>query len=260
MFRSCNRQSSKSLSFLLCFSLGLGTVSSLELATPASAAIPWFQLLFQGAQLYQVSHLSTQQRVQLGQEIHQQVLSEYSLDSNPRTNSYVNRIGQRLARVSDCPSTPFHFYVVQDPNINAFSTTGGFVYVNTGLLKAVDNEAQLAAVIGHEMGHICNNDLIHKIQQSDVTQGLASASGLDRSTVANLGLKLAVDLPNSRQDEFNADAKGLQYIERAGYDPHAMIAFLSKLLKASSPPAFLSDHPATRERIAVLQRKIAASQ
>lgn len=78
--------------------------------------------------------------------------------------------------------------------------------------------------------------------------------------MVNLGVQLAVDLPNSRQDKFNADAKGLKYIERAGYDPHAMVAFLSKLLKEPSPPTFLSDHPGTQERIAVLKRKIASSQ
>lgn len=255
-----NRRYRKVFSLFLSFILSLGTVLGLGFATPSSAQIPWFQIFLQGAQLYQISHLSTQQRVELGQEIHQQLLTEYRLDKNSRTNAYVNRVGQRLARVTDCSSTPFHFFVVQDPNINAFSTTGGFVYVNTGLLKAVDNEAQLAGVLGHEIGHICNNDLIHKLQQSSVAQGLASAAGLDRNTIVNLGVKLAVDLPNSRQDEFNADAKGLQYLERAGYDPRAMIAFLSKLLNSPSPPTFLSDHPATQDRIAVLERKISYSR
>lgn len=91
---------------------------------------------------------------------------------------------------------------------------------------------------------------------------------MDRNLLVNLGVKYAVDLPNSRQDEFNADAKGLHYVERAGYDPHAMIAFLTKLLNQPSPPTSLSDHPATRDseallqsadRIAVLQDKIALS-
>jgi len=252
-----SRQLRRGFSFIL----GLGTAVGLGLSTPSPAsAIPWGDIFRQGIELIQLSNLSTQQKVQLGQDIHQQLLDRYRLNSDPRTNAYVNRIGQRLAKVSDCSQIPFHFYVVQDPSINAFSTTGGFVYVNTGLLNAVDNEAQLAGVLGHEIGHICNDDLINHIKASEFTQGLASIAGVDRNLLVNLGVRYALELPHSRQDEFNADAKGLQYLERASYDPRAMIAFLTKLLNQPSPPTFLSDHPATSDRIAVLQDKIASSQ
>ncbi len=248
------------LSKSIAFFFSVGTALSLGLATPTPAsAFPWGQLFNNGVQLFQLSHLSLTQKEQLGAEMHQQVLQQYNLNTDANVNAYVNRVGQKLARVTDCSQIPFHFFVVNDPSINAFSTTGGYVYVNTGLLKAVDNEAQLASVLGHEMGHICDNDLVHKIQQSNTAQALAALAGLDRNTLVNLGVKLAVDLPNSRQDEYNADAQGLKYIERAGYDPHAMIAFLNKLLNQSSPPAFLSDHPGTRDRIAILQRKISSS-
>lgn len=246
----------KSFSFLI--GLGSAVGYGLSIPTPASA-LPWGQLIFEGIQLVQLSHLSTQQKAELGKDIHQQVSRNYRFDSKEQTNSYVNRVGQRVARASDCAQYPFHFYVVQDPHINAFSTTGGYVYVNTGLLKAADNEDQLAGVLGHEIGHICNNDLINKMRESALAQTAATATGLDRSTLAAVGYQLAVNLPNSRHDEFNADAKGLNYMERAGYNPNAMPAFLSKLLKQPSPPAFLSDHPGTRERIDVLEKKIAAS-
>lgn len=257
MFRSYSRQLHKNLSFFL----GLGTTVSIGLSTslPASA-FPWGQVIIHGIDLVQLSNLSTKQKVSLGKDIHHQVLRNYSLDSNPQTNAYVNRVGQRLAQASDCSEIPFHFYVVRDPHINAFSTTGGYVYVNTGLLKTANNEDQLAAVVGHEIGHICNNDLVSKLKETELVQGAAAVAGVDRNTLAAAAYKLAVELPNSRQDEFNADAKGLKYMARAGYDPHAMPAFLSKLLKQSSPPTFLSDHPGTRERIAVLDKKIAAGQ
>jgi len=245
----------------LSFLLGLGTALGLGFATPSSVnALPWLQLLLQGNQYLQLSNVSKQEEVQLGGEINQKLHSRYKFDSNRKLNAYVNRVGQSVARVSDCSQLPFHFSIVQEPQLNAFSTTGGYVYVNTGLLKAIDNQDQLAAVLGHEIGHICNNDLIHKMRSAALEQGLVSLASADRNTLLNLGVQLAVDLPNSRQDEFNADAKGLKYIERAGYDPHAMVAFLSKLLKEPSPPKFLSDHPGTQERIAVLKRKIASSQ
>lgn len=244
----------KSLAFFLA---GLGTSVGVGLVTPTPAvALPWGQLLFNGVQLFQLSNLSTKQKVELGQEIHQQVRSNYKLS----TNDKVTRVGQRVAAASDCSQYPFHFYVVQNSSINAFSTTGGYVYVHTGLLNIVDNEDQLAAVLGHEIGHICNNDLVKKLRQAQLAQGAASLAGLDRSTVAAAAYKLAVDLPNSREAEYNADDKGLRYIERAGYNPNAMPAFLSKLLTQRSTPSFLSDHPGARERISILQRKIAAGQ
>lgn len=250
------RKLRKHLALFVC---GLGTAVAVGLLTPTPTnALPWANLLFDGVQLFQLSHLSTEQKVELGQQIHQQVRSNYRLDSNSQTSDYVSRVGKRVAASSDCSQYPFKFYVVQDPSINAFSTTGGYVYVNTGLLKAADNEEQLAAVLGHEIGHICNNDLINKMKNSALAQGAASAAGLDRSTVAGVAYKLAFDLPNSRQAEYNADASGLKYIQRAGYNPNAMPAFLSKLLNKSSGASFLSDHPGAKERITVLQRKIAA--
>jgi len=245
----------------MLFFLGLGTVSGLGLANPSSvSAVPLLQLLLQGGQYIQLSNISGSQDVKLGQEINQQLHQQYKFDSDPQLNSYVNRVGQRVAHVSDCSQLPFHFSVIDDPALNAFSTTGGFVYVNSGLLKAVDNEAELAGVLGHEIGHICNNDLLHKMRQTALEQGLASVAGVNQSTLVNLGTQLAVNLPNSRQDEYNADSKGQKYLERAGYSSYGLVDFLKKLLRESSPPAFLSDHPGTKERIALLQKKIASNQ
>lgn len=251
-----SHQFRRSVSFLL----GIGTAVTVGATAPVPAtALPVGDLLFRGIQLLQLSNLSTQQKVQLGQDIHQQVLRNYRLSSNSQLNNYVNRVGQRVAGVSDCAQTPFRFYVVDNPQINAFATTGGFVYVHTGLIQATDNEDQLASVIAHEIAHICNDDLIAQLRQTAIAQGAASLAGLDRSAVAGLAYQLAVGLPYSRQAEFNADARGLDYLTRAGYDPRAMPAFLSKLLKYPSPPAFLSSHPATRDRITALEQRIARS-
>ena len=237
--------------------LGVGTAVGVGLTPLAPAsAIPWGQLIFNGVQLLQLSNISPQQTVGLGQNIHQQVRQNYRLDSNSKTNAYVNRVGQRLARASNCSQIPFKFYVVRDSSINAFATTGGYVYVNTGILNAADNEDQLASVIAHEIGHICNNDLINKLKQTQLAQGAASLAGLDQSAVTAIAYKLAVDLPNSREAEFNADDRGLQYMKRAGYNPNAMAAFMKKLVRQSSQPSFLSSHPGTQERISVIERKI----
>ncbi|MDZ7958641.1 MAG: M48 family metallopeptidase [Aulosira sp. DedQUE10] len=241
--------------------LGMGTAVGVGLTSLAPAsAVPWGQLIFNGVQLLQLSNVSPKQTVALGQNIHQQVKQNYRLDTSSRTNAYVNRVGQRLARASNCSEIPFRFYVVRDSSINAFATTGGYVYVNTGLITATDNEDQLASVMGHEIGHICNNDLINKLKQTQLAQGAASLAGLDQSAVTAIAYKLAVDLPNSREAEFNADDKGLQYMRRAGYNLKAMPAFLRKLLQKSSQPSFLSSHPGTQERISVIERKISAGR
>ncbi|MEC4814255.1 MAG: M48 family metallopeptidase [Scytonema sp. PMC 1069.18] len=239
------------------FLAGVGTSIGVGLATPTPAdALPVGELFLRGLQVLQLSNLSTKQKVALGSDIHQQVRSNYRLT----TNANVSRIGQRLANASGCSDIPFKFYVVQDSSINAFATTGGYVYVHSGLLNAVDNEAQLAGVLGHEIAHICNNDLIQKLRQAQIAQGIASLADLDRSALAGLAYQVAVDLPNSREAEFDADASGLQYMRRAGYNPNAMIAFLRKLDTQRSQPAFLSTHPGAKDRIKVLQDRIARNQ
>lgn len=252
-----NFRFTKKLNQGLSFALGLGTAVSVGLSAPAPAnAIPLQELIIPGIRYFQLSNLSTKQKVALGGDIHQQVTSKYRIG----TSAYVNRIGQRLARNSGCSGIPFKFYVVQDPSINAFATTGGYVYVHNGLIKAADNEDQLASVLAHEIGHICNDDLINKLRQTQLVQGAASLAGIDRSKLAAVGYQLAVGLPNSREAEFNADAKGLQYLRQAGYNPNAMPEFLRKLVNRSSTPTFLSTHPNPRERITVLERRIAGRQ
>ncbi|BAY24003.1 peptidase M48 Ste24p [Calothrix sp. NIES-2100] len=231
-------------------------------ASPQKAeAISLFDLLRQGVQIYQLSNISDAEEVQLGKEINQQLVSsEIKLYRNPEINRYVNQIGQWLAANSTRPNIPYKFQVVQDSNVNAFATMGGYVYVTTGLLQAADNEAQLASVIAHEVGHIASRHAIEQMQQTAIARGLASATGLDRSTAVQIGVDLALQRPNSRQDEFEADQRGLRTLGRAGYAQSAMIAFMQKLLNQPTLPTFLSTHPATTDRITALRRELASQQ
>jgi predicted Zn-dependent protease len=128
--------------------------------------------------------------------------------------------------------------------------------VNTGLLKAADNEAELVSVLAHEMGHIEGKHLIKQIRQQAITSGVATLAGLDRNKAVGIGVQLALNLPRSRKDEFDADKRGLANITRSGYAQSAMISFMKKLQSSSSVPAFLSTHPAASERIISLQRQI----
>lgn len=234
--------------------LALGII----LGTPLSGqAIPWLDLIFRGIQIIQLSNVSDRQEVQLGQRINQQLVSrEVRLYRDRRINNYVKQIGDRLASESDRPDIPYTFQVVDDPKINAFATMGGFVYVNSGLVGAADNEAQLASVLGHEIGHIAAHHALEQIRQTAIAQGLASAAGLDQNTAVQIGVDLALRRPLSRQDELEADQKGLVTLGRAGYAQSAMVEFMKKLLKASSAPTFLSTHPAVQDRVAALEKAI----
>lgn len=224
-----------------------------------SQAIPWFDLLIQGVQVIQLSNISAKEEVQLGKQINQQLVgSQVRLYRNPDVNRYVDQIGQRLAANSDRPDIPYKFQVVNDDSINAFATMGGFVYVNTGLLKLADNEAELASVIGHEIGHIASHHALEQMRKTALARGFATAAGLDRNAAVNIGVELALQRPNSRQDEFEADESGLKTLGRAGYAESAMISFMEKLLSSrrSSVPSFLSTHPATSDRITKLKSAI----
>ena len=221
-----------------------------------SQAISVFDLLRQGVQIIQLSNISDRQEVELGKQIDQQIKREVRIYQNQDINSYVQQIGRQLAATSDRPNLPYTFQVVDDKGVNAFATAGGFVYVNTGLLKLADNEAELASVMAHEIGHITAKHLVEQMRESALAQGVSQAAGLDRNAAVQIGVDLALRRPNSRKDELEADQVGLRNLRRAGYAESGMVSFMKKLLTSRSTPTFLSTHPATGDRIVALERAI----
>ncbi len=241
--------------------LSLAIVVGIAIGQPlASQAFSWGDLIRGGVQIFQgfqLSNLSDAQEADLGRQINNEITSsQVRLLRDPAITDYVNRVGQRLVPYSDRPNIRYTFQVVDDKSINAFATMGGFVYVHSGLVKAADNEAELASVIGHEMGHIAARHALRDMRSAAIQQGLLAAGGLDRSTAVNLGVQVALRLPNSRQHEYEADQRGLSTISRVGYAQSAMVAFMQKLLQFPSPPTFLANHPATADRITRLKQLI----
>lgn len=231
------------------------------LGTPlVSKALDLRPLLLQGVQVLQLSNMSDRQEVELGSQMNQELRSgQVRLSRNAELNRYVEQIGQRLAANSDRPNLPFTFQVVEDDAVNAFATLGGFIYVNTGLIKTAANEAELASVMAHEIGHVGGRHLVKQMRQRSLASGVASAAGLDRNTAVGLGVELALNRPRSRQDEYDADTRGLRTLTRAGYAPSAMVSFMQKLLKGGGGlPTFLSTHPGTSDRINSLRRAISS--
>ncbi|MFM6191630.1 MAG: M48 family metallopeptidase [Planktothrix sp.] len=231
------------------------TLSILLSSTIATWAIPLPELIFRGVQIIQLSNLSARQEVALGEQINEELLSkQVRLFRNPEAQNYINQIGQRLVQASDRPNIPYTFQVIDDRNINAFATMGGFVYVHTGLIAAASNEAELASVISHEIGHIAGRHAIKQMRQAAVAAGVASAVGVDRNKLVQIGVELALNRPKSREAEYEADRMGLETLIRAGYSPRGAIDFMAKLLKSGSPPTIISTHPATRDRISAMQQ------
>lgn len=222
-----------------------------------SQAISWLDLIFRGIQVIQISNISDRQEVELGQRVNRQLVNEeFRLYTNSSITQYVDQIGQRLVPNSDRSNIPYVFQVVDDNAVNAYATMGGYVYVTTGLLKTADNEAQLASVLGHEIGHIAARHAIDQMREQAIAQGVASAAGLDRNVAVAIGVDLAVRRPNSRRDELEADQLGLRNIIRTGYAPNAMVAFMQKLVGQASSPSILRTHPAPQDRIVALQQSI----
>lgn len=244
-----------SLSLIATITFGL----TLGMSQP-SYSQSWLNLLLQGVQVLQLSSLSNSQEVRLGNQINQQLVQQgkFQVSRDRRLNAYVNEIGQELARTSKRPDIPYTFQVVNDRAINAFATMGGFVYINRGTIEAADTEAELASVIAHEIAHIVARHAVNQMRDVALSQGLMGAAGLQESTIVQMGVQLAVNLPSSRGAELEADQLGLQNLQRSGYAPIGMINFMEKLLKAGGggTPEILNTHPDTRNRIISLQRKI----
>ncbi len=213
----------------------------------------------------QFNMLSTPQEVQLGQQVAAQIEKDEKILNDPALQAYVSQIGERLARVSPRQDIAYAFKVIDAPDtVNAFALPGGYMYLYTGLMKLCENEAELAAVMAHEIGHLAGH---HHGQSYTRQYGyqliLGTLLGEEPSTTAQIVAGLVgqgVESRFSRDQEYQADAVGLDILFRAGYSPDAMLSFMQKMLLedqkrgGSRPLAIFATHPPTAERLASLQQ------
>lgn len=246
---------SRSLTFCLVALITFAISLHLPLAVKALDWRDLLRIIPSAIQIIQLSNLSDADEVALGQSIDRQIKTQVRISHNSRANKLVQDLGQLLVRSSDRPDIPYTFQVVEDRSLNAFATMGGFVYVHTGTIAAADNLAQLASVIAHEIGHIAGKHALEQMRQMAIARGIATVAGVQDDRLVNLGVQLALRLPRSREDEFDADRRGVFNLARAGFAPQAMPAFMEKLEQGSGA-TFLSTHPATADRIAALNEII----
>ncbi|MEL6490553.1 MAG: M48 family metallopeptidase [Cyanobacteria bacterium J06621_3] len=236
--------------------VSLMMIIGINTATAQPSQAGWIDLLIQGVRVYQLSNMTDAQEVDLGGGINSQLVNsgQIRIFEDGPINAYIEDIGQTLAEVSDRPDIPYTFQVVEDDAVNAFATMGGYVYITTGLIEAADTEAELAGVVGHEIGHIAGKHAVQQMRQAAITQGITGALGVNRDRLVNLGTQIALQLPASRSDEYEADRHGFYSMGRAGYDQTGMVTFMQKLVRQGAPPEFLSTHPDARNRVNSLQQ------
>jgi beta-barrel assembly-enhancing protease len=210
---------------------------------------------------------SLEKQIGLGKQISQQVETQSKIITDPVVSEYINRLGQNLVRNSDS-QVPFTIKVIDSDDINAFALPGGFFYVNSGLILAADEEAELAGVMAHEIGHVAACHAAREQTRGSLMQMMTIPLifiGGPIGYAAYEGAGLAVPmtfLKFSRGFEAQADYLGVQYMYKAGYDPQAFISFFEKVQvqekrKPGTISKAFSTHPQTPDRIGKSQEEIA---
>jgi predicted Zn-dependent protease len=215
---------------------------------------------------HQLQLVSPDQEAQMGAQAYQDIVGKATPSTNPQTNAMVERVGSRIAAVTDL-TYQWEFRVIKDDKqANAFALPGGKVAVYTGILPITRDEAGLAAVLGHEIGHVLARHGGERLSQQmgvqTATQLLAGMASSNPATVQlvsaalGAGASVGVLLPFSRQQESEADHLGLILMAKAGYDPHAALELWQRMAEAAQgqrPPEFLSTHPSEATRIQQIQ-------
>jgi predicted Zn-dependent protease len=208
----------------------------------------------------ELSLISESQETSLGEETDKEIRLQYGIYDDPSLSEYIRGVGEKLVPHTHRPHLTYHFSVLDSPVVNAFAVPGGYVYVTRGILAMMNSEAELAAVLGHELGHINARHSVRRMSKLLLVQlGLSVGGALSEtfakiSGVASLGIQLLF-LKYSRDDEREADRLGVEYSRNAGFNPGEMVGFfaslqkLGDLSKGASLPGFLSTHPLNRERI-----------
>src|SRR5512139_1578265 len=206
----------------------------------------------------QISLVSESRERQMGQETDPAILAEYGLYGDQAVQAYVDSIGQKLAATSHMPGLTWHFRVLDSPVVNAFALPGGYIYITRGILAYLNFEAQLAGVLGHEIGHVTARHTAQQITRQEIA-GLGLIVGAvfissfrPYSGLAQQGLGLLF-LKYGRDAETQADELGVEYAQKAGFDPREIPGTYAMLKRVqdregASLPTFLSTHPDPGDR------------
>ena len=216
----------------------------------------------------QLSFISEGQEIQMGKEYDPQVVATMGLYDDSGLQRYVRDLGARLAAASERPELPWTFRVIDDPVVNAFALPGGFIYITRGILAHFNSEAELASVLGHEIGHVTARHSVEQLSRQQLAQAGLVVGMIISPEVARFGQVASAALSvlflkYGRDDERQADDLGLRYMRRLSYDAHEMPDVFTMLEQVSASqqggriPEWLSTHPDPGNRRERIQQEIA---
>ena len=205
----------------------------------------------------------------IGRVVAARVLKTYPLSKNEKLQQYVSLVGHTVAQYSARPTLEWHFAVIETPIVNAFSCPGGYIFVTTGALNAIQSEAELAALLGHEIAHATQKHILKEVKRAntisagmDLAKTTSSGSFLNDSLgekISNLAYEKLFTTGLSRRDEQEADRIGVEIAQAAGYKAAEFIHFLETLgtLEGSAQMKVLtSTHPSAKERIPTVKKAV----
>jgi len=214
------------------------------------------------------SIISQEKEIAIGKQYASEIDRSAKMLADPVVNEFVNRLAQNVARNSDL-TVPLTVKVIDSPELNAFALPGGFLYVNSGLLMAADEEAQVAGVVAHEIAHVAARHWASQVTKATLLQyAMIPLIFIPMSYPVYYGVMEAylngvplMFLKFNRGAEAEADLLGLQYMYKAGYDPSAYVTFFSKVIEQDrrspgSVPTIFASHPPTPERILKSEEEI----
>jgi len=219
-------------------------------------------------QIYQLARalipISDEEETALGRGVVKQILTRYQLDHNPEQTYYLNVLGTALAQRSERPQLQYHFAILATDDVNAYAAPGGFIFVTRGALNMVQDEAELAAILAHEIAHVTERHIVKALQQSRLMsvgkEAVADAFKVPDKIFDQM-TKFATNAlfkGLKKKDEYAADAKGIQYLDRLGYDSPAMydvLELLDERRKQGKTKVLAKTHPRPSDRLKKLKSK-----
>jgi predicted Zn-dependent protease len=243
---------------------GGGGIGSLGSAVGGAIGGPTGHLIAAGSTATEGAVMGPQQENALGQSVALAVTSKYGLDSNPKLQRYVTLVGLTLANTTAKADGNWAFGVLNSDQVNAFAGPNGYIMVTRGALMQMDDEAELAGVIAHEIGHVLRSHGLEAVKNSKYAQAFGQAAQAQEDIAAfggavDAGADLVLNKGYGRGQELDADLVAVELLTRAGYDANGYVRFLKKMEageKTKGSGRVFSTHPGVSERIKKVQSTI----
>jgi predicted Zn-dependent protease len=243
--------------------LAVGVAASLVVAVPARAQIG--SLLKKAQQVSKELKLSDADEAELGADVSAKLRQKYGVVQDQAIHKYVTLVGTVLAQASSRPNLHWTFIVLDTDGVNAFAAPGGYIHITRGALALMQNESELACVLGHEISHVTEKHAINAIRKSKMAQAAADLAHSEMlQQVADQTYSILLENKYDRNDEKDADKLGIELANKVGYAPTGLSAFLTRLADRNKglkdPSGLFASHPQTVDRLDTMAKIIASEK